>query len=298
VAHQLDLFADSLPVQRANALIDALTRFDRTASRQALQALASINPDHSGLPSFKVLCEFVTNWPGAGDGSGISMTPGTPAAIAAAERFISETIVPAAAIMGDGRRTWLRSCWSDLARWSKAAGVGPEQADCFAAELYLRAQQAGDAVRTASDIPGADRRPAVQRWLGLGFSRCGDAESARRAVLRYAWLAPQRFNSLVGEVSDPELTRDWRAFQGDLGDLDATWFPAWCAHEKKGGVTIVDNVPPGDGPLAYRLVVGLIIRERGGLCAAVYEDRKRLKRLDDNFFAFYMSHRSDPAPRR
>ena len=97
---------------------------------------------------------------------------------------------------------------------------------------------------------------------------------------------------------DAALARDWRNFQADLGDLDATWFPAWCAHEKKAGAATLDNLPPGDGPLAYRLVAGLVKRERGGLCAAIYEDRARLKRLDDGFFSFYMKHRSDPLPRQ
>ena len=289
---QLDIFADSIPVQRANALIAALSRFDGTASRHALQALISADPGHAGLPHFHVLCEFVSHWPGGWD------APSRPLdAIATAEKMITERIISAAAIMGDASLALIRTCWSDLAQRSEAAGVGPEHPDCFAAELYLRAQQPTDAVRTAHGIPGADRRAAVQRWLGLGHYRCGAIEPSRTSTLRYAWLAPQRFNAFVEEMSNPTLTRDWRNFQADLGDLDATWFPAWCAHEKKGGTTIADNVPPGNGPMAYRLVVGLSIREQGGICAAVYEDRARLKRLDDSFFAFYMKHRSDLIPR-
>jgi len=30
-------------------------------------------------------------------------------------------------------------------------------------------------------------------------------------------------------MADPALTRDWRNFRADLGDLEATWCPAWCA---------------------------------------------------------------------
>jgi hypothetical protein len=289
---QLDIFADSIPVQRANALIAALICFDGTASRQALQSLASADPTHAGLPHFRVLCEFVSNWP-----DGLDASPRPLDAIAAAEKMITERIIPAAAIMGEASVTLVRRCWSDLGQRSEAAGIGPEHRDCFAAELYLRAQQLSDVVRTTQGIPGADRRTTVQRWLGLGHYRCGAIEASRTAALRYAWLAPQRFNAFVEEMSDPALTRDWRNFQADLGDLDATWFPAWSAHAKKGGATIADNVPPGNGPMAYRLVVGLSIREHGGLCAAVYEDRARLKRLDDSFFAFYMKHRSDLIPK-
>lgn len=292
---QLDIFADSLPVQRANELIAALIRFDGAASRQALQSLTLADPANAGLPHFQVLCEFVDNWPTDCDALG---WPRTSMAVADAAQLIREQIIPAAAMMGNAGMTLVRSCWSDLARASEAIGIGPDHADCFAAELYFRARLLPDVVRTAQGIPGAAMRAAVQRWLGLGYYRCGEPEPARSAVLRYAWLAPQRFSAFVEEMGDAALTRDWRNFQADLGDLDATWFPAWCAHEKKAGATVLDNLPSGDGPLAYRLVAGLVIRERDGLCAAIYEDRARLKRLDESFFVFYMKHRSDPRSRQ
>jgi hypothetical protein len=289
VMHQLDIFADSLPLQHANALIAALARFDRALSRQALQALIAIAPQHAGLAHFRVLCEFVESWPNACDG-----TSHSEKSIVAAGQMLTERIVPAAAVMGEARLTLLRQCWSDLAQWSAAASIGPETPEWFAAELHLRAGRPADAVRAAQGIAGADRRAAVQRWLGLGHFRCGDKAASRTAALRYAWLAPQRFEALLEEMNDSALARDWRTFQADLDDLDATWFPAWCAHEKKGGATITDNLPPGEGPMAYHLIVGLAIREHAGLGPAVYEDRARLKRLDESFFAFYMKHRSDP----
>lgn len=292
---QLDIFADSLPVQRANELIAALLRFDGAASRQALQSLALADPANAGLPQFQVLCYFVDNWPTDCDAPD---WPRTLTGVADTAQLIREQIIPAAAMMGNAGMSLVRSCWSDLARASEAIGIGANHADCFAAELYLRARRPHDAVRTAQGIPGAEMRAVVQRWLGLGHCRCGEPEPARNAVLRYAWLAPQGFSPFVEEMSDAALTRDWRNFQADLGDLDATWFPAWCAHEKKAGTTMLDNLPSGDGPLAYRLVAGLAIRERDGLCAAVYEDRARLKRLSESFFDFYMKHRSDPRPRQ
>lgn len=291
---QLDIFADSVLVQRANALIAALIRFDRVASQQTLQSLVSADPEYIGLAHFRVLCEFVDNWPGCNDPG----WPRTLVAVAAAEQLIMQRIMPAASVMGDAGSALVRKSWSDLARASEAAGIGPEHRDCFAAELYLRAQQSSDVVRTAQGIPGAAMRAAVQRWLGLGYYGCGETEPTRSAVLRYAWLAPQRFGVFVEEMSDAALARDWRNFQADLGDLDATWFPAWCAHEKKAGATILDNLPLGDGPMAYRQVVGLALRERGGLCAAVYKDRAQLKRLSESFFAFYLRRRSDSHPRQ
>jgi hypothetical protein len=112
-------------------------------------------------------------------------------------------------------------------------------------------------------------------------------------VLRYAWLSPQRFDSLIAEINNTELTRDWSRFQDDLEELDADWFPAWCVHENKFVNTALDNLPAGDGVTAYRLISDLAIRERNGICPTVIEKRMRLKQLNESFFAFYMKHRTD-----
>jgi hypothetical protein len=286
--HQLDIFADSAPVQRANDLSAALTNFDRAASRQAMQLLVAADHNHAGIPQFRVLCDFVDHWV---ESRNDPDWPRTPLAVAAEEKLIRENIIPAATVIGNAGVDLVRNCWGILAKASEGAGVTPDHSDFFAAELYLRAQQFHDVVRTAKRIPGAEMRAVALRWMGLGYYGCGEPEQARSAVLRYAWLAPQRFDAFVEEIRDMELDRDWSDFQADLGDLDATWFPVWCAHEKKAGTSILDNLPATDGGMAYRLVTGLAIRERSGLCPAVYEDRARLKRLNESFFAFYMKRR-------
>lgn len=285
---QLDIFADSISVQRANALIAALAGFDCAAARQALNQLVAVAPGHAELPRYRQLCDFVEHW---SDGSHTPHWPETHEIIVAEERLLREQIIPAAMVMGNAGGVLVRKCWGRLAEASEKIGIPPEHRDCFSAELYLRAQQFSDAVRTAQSAPGGVMRAAVQRWLGLGFYGCGAAAQAKSAALRYAWLAPQRFDSFVAETGDAKLARDWLAFQADLGDLDATWFPAWCAHEGKIDVAISDNVPASDGGMAYRLVTGLLIRERGGLGPDIYEDRKSLKRLNESFFAFYMQRR-------
>lgn len=291
---QLDIFADSASVQRANDLIAALADFDRKASWQALRHLVAANPHHAGLPRFQILCDFVDHfvdhWIDNFTNPDCSRTP---AAVAAEEKLIREQIIPAATVMENAGVDLVRKCWAILAKASEDAGIDPEYCDYFAAELHFRAQQFQDVVRTAKIVSGAEMRAEVQRWLGLGCYGCGETGQYRRAVLRYAWLAPQRFNAFVDEVRDTELALDWSKFQADLDDLDATWFPAWLAHEKKTGIHMLDNLPASDGCIAYRLVMGLAIRERGGLCHAVYEDRARLKRLNESFFAFYMKRRSD-----
>lgn len=289
--YQLDIFADSLSVQRTNDLVAGLVNLDHTASRQSLRHLVAVDPNHAGLPQFQVLCDFVDHWLETRNDPN---WPRTHSAVAAEEKLIRENIIPAAAVMGNAGVDLVRKCWCILARSSERVCVTPEHYDYFAAELYLRGQQFHDAVRTAKKIPGAEMRAAAQRWMGLGYYGCGEPDLARSAVLRYAWLAPRQFDAFVDEIEDKELDRDWSDFQADLGELDATWFPAWCAHEKKAGTSILDNLPTTDGGMAYRLVTGLAMRERGGLGRAVYEDRARLKRLNESFFAFYMRHRDNP----
>ncbi|MDP4027802.1 MAG: hypothetical protein Q8P42_02375 [Gallionella sp.] len=287
---QLDIFSDSASVQRANDLIAALADFEHTAAQLALRNLAAVDPHHAGLPKYRLLCDFVNRW---ADSCNDPDWPRTLSDITAEEQLIREQIIPAATVMGNTGDELVRKCWLVLAKASERIAITPEHADLFAAELYLRARQFSDAVRTAQRVSGADMRPAVQRWLGLGFYGCGKTKPASEAALRYAWLAPQLFDAFVGEMGDSKLARDWSEFQADLGDLDATWFPAWCAHEKKTGTATLDNLPASDGCAAYRLVMNLAIRERGGLCDEVYEDRARLKQLDESFFAFYMQRRSD-----
>ncbi len=287
---QLDIFADSEPVRRANALVDALIRFDRPVAHRALQDLRALDPQGEDVPGFQLLCNFVVGWP---DSRSAANWPRNPAEVAALEEVLSEHIVPAAAVLGgEGSKVLLRRCWSDLAGAAEACGVGPENRACFAAELYLRAGKFSQAVRLAQSVPGAALRSAAQRWLALGYQGCGDAIRSRHAVSRYAWLAPQGFGALLAELHETSLDRDWRDFQSDLGDLDATWFPAWCAHEQKVDAALLENLPEIDGAMAYRLVTGLAIRERSGLGAAVFEDRARLKRLNEIFFAFYLERRS------
>ena len=292
---QLNIFADSMPVQRANDLCAALVNFDRIASRQAFLLLTESAPHHAELPRFQILCDFIGHWV---DSCNDLNWPRTMTTIAAEEQLIREQIIPAAIVMGNAGFDLVRKCWGILAKASEEIGIGPEHYDYFAAELYLRAQQFPDTVRTAQMAPGAEMRAAVQRWLGLGYYGCGKTEQAMRSVLRYAWLAPQRFNAFVDEIGDTELARDWNNFQADLGELDATWFPAWCAHEQKTSTSMLDKLPTSDGSMAYRLVMGLAIRERGGLCLAVIDDRARLKRLNECFFAFYMGRRSDLRARK
>ncbi len=168
--YQLDIFADSVSVQRANDLIAELSSFDHITSRQALCHLVEVDPNHTGLPQFQVLCDFVDHWV---DSRNDPDWPRTPSAVAEEEQLIREQIIPAAAVMGNAGGDLVRNCWGILAKASEGAGVTPDHCDFFAAELYLRGKQFHDVVRTAQRVPGKEMRAAVQRWLRLGIMAVG-----------------------------------------------------------------------------------------------------------------------------
>lgn len=286
---QLDIFADSESVQRTNDLIAALANLDRIAARQAMRDLVAADPHHEGLPRFQVLCDFVKQWDERCDQHDLE-------AIVAEEQLIREHIVPASVVMGSAGNSLIKKCWNALAKKSESAGVSFENQSCFSAELYLRAQQFNDVVRTAREIPGVDICAAAQRWLALGYGGCGKAEQAREPMLRFAWLSPEKFDGLVDEMRNEELARNWDKFQTDLDDLDATWFPAWCALEKKPGIAIADNLSVSDGSMAYQLVMRLNLSERGGVHCK--DERARLKNLNGIFFAFYLAQQAKLHPRK
>lgn len=292
---QLDIFLDSEPVQRANDLIVALSLFDRAASKQALHHLKIVDPNHADLPRFQVLCDFLDQGLKSSNQPDIAARE---AAVIADEKSIREQIIPAAAVMGHKRGALIHKYWHTLALTSEKWGIPPERQALFSAELYWRAQQYSELVRTAQTVSGGLMRAAVQRWLGLGLYGCGAVKQGRQAVFRYAWLAPQKFDGLVDEIADLELSRDWNNFQNDLDQLDASWFPAWCANDKKNFLCAPENLPAGEGCSAYRLLMGLNIREHGGICPVVYEDRQHLKQLNETFFKFYMTYRQDALARK
>jgi hypothetical protein len=248
---QLDIFLDSEPVQRANDRIEALSLFDRAASKQALHHLKIADPNHADLPRFQVLCDFLDQGLKSSNQSELAARE---AAVIADEKSIREQIIPAAAVMSHKRGALIHKYWHTLALTSEKWGIAPERQAHFSAELYWRAQQYSELVRTAQTVSGGLMRAAVQRWLGLGHYGCGAVKQGRQAVFRYAWLAPQKFDELVDEIADLELSRDWNIFQNDLDQLDASWFPAWCANQfvtglqaggfRRGGVCIPSTTRP------------------------------------------------------
>jgi len=287
---QLDIFADSESVQRTNDLMAAWARFDSNGAQLALQALRNVDAAHPELADFKTVCEYLARWPtGCDDPS----WPRTPTAIQTAVDQLLTQLIPLTKKMGNAGHTLLRKMWADLANASTVANIDYTDGLTYTAELHWHAEQYAEMVRTAQQVPDADMQAPVQRWLALGHQKCGDHKMARLAALRFAWLAPQQFDMLITEINNLKLTKDWKAFQNDLGDLDATWFPIWCLHEHKADGLNLAPYPQNSGAMAYPILIDLIAQERVGLSEAIFTDRARLKDLGEHFFAFYLQRRSD-----
>lgn len=287
---QLDIFADSESVQHTNDLMTAWIQFDHNGAQRALQTMRNANPTHPELSDYQAICEYLARWPtGCDDPS----WPRTPTAIQTAVDQLLTQLIPLTQKMGDGGRTLLRKMWSDLANASAVAKIDYAEGLTYPAELHWRAEQYAEMVRAAQLVPDADMQAPVQRWLALGHQKCGDNKMARLAALRFAWLAPQQFDILMTEINNLKLTKDWKAFQNDLSDLDATWFPVWCLHEHKADGLNLAPYPQNSGAMAYSILIDLIAQERAGLSEAIFTDRARLKDVGEHFFAFYLRRRSD-----
>ncbi|MBI4756534.1 MAG: hypothetical protein HY778_14190 [Betaproteobacteria bacterium] len=281
--HQLDIFLDTRATSLANALIAALLDLDGARAGAALEELHMEAPDHASLPALGILCRFVEE----------TQCDGLPIADALAQ--MEAQIVPASAALGERAEEFLRPFWRRLARQAATAAYDPACPEAHAAALWLRAGDHAQADSVADHVAGGENLADVLRWRCLARHRFGGLDAALPQVMRFAWFAPARLAALVAELRDPLLERAWRGFQADLGDLDASWFPAWFLHEHRGA-----ELPPQAAPehvpaaQAHAVLVRLLDLEKRGYGPALVSQRARLRSLGKTFFEFYLARRSAP----
>lgn len=283
--HQLDIFLDTRATSLANALIAALLARDGARAGATLEELRKEAPDHANLPTFGTLCRFVQ----------ATQCDALPIADALAQ--VEAQIVPASAALGERAEEFLRPFWRGMAQQAATAPYDPACPVAHAAALWLRAGDHAQADRLAGDIPGGENLVEVLRWRCLARHRLGGLDAALPPLMRFAWLAPARLAALVDELRDPLLERAWRGFLADLGDLEASWFPAWFLHEHRGAAlppqAVPEHVPAAQ---AHAVLTRLLELEKRGHSPALVSQRARLKALDETFFAFYLARRDVGRP--
>ena len=288
---QLDLFLDSRAVMLANEAIDALSARDPARAAASLDRLGREAPDHPALPALETLAGALAGW---------RKPDADPAAIVRAVQWLDNEIAPAARqALGPAAEAFVGGFFHDLAGAARGLGYEPARATAHRAWLCLRCGEWADAEEAARAIPGSTRNPDALHWLCVARYRRYGLAAARSSLFALAWHAPQRLPSILAELDDELLDRDWqfeRASEWESvqeSDLPA-WFPAWYLLEHPVvGKELSDAAFPDTPPAnAARLLVELVELERQGNQPKLAGQRERLRRLNPEFFSLYMARRA------
>jgi len=281
---QLDIFNDTRATSLANDVVAALADHDGERAARVIAVLRREEPGYRTLAALDTLQAFLED-------HGKDSAPADVAAMAARVRHIDEFVLPAAAVLGSRADDFLRPVWRRLAATAHAFDGAFPEVDRVA--LLLRAGDHEAAETAAREIAGGQRLAVVQRWLCLACHPRFGLDGALAPLFRFAWLAPLRLEGIVAELDDTLLTKAWREFLGVLGNLDASWFPAWYLAEHPATPFIVEANPDEiPAAVACRRLMCILALEKQGHSPALVTQRAKLKALDDTFFAWYMARRS------
>jgi hypothetical protein len=292
VTRQLDLFIDSRVVVLANEAVRAIRERDAAGAIRHVAAIRAEAPDYPGLPSLETLARFLTHWPPVtADAS--SMVP--------VVRMLEDVIAPAASeALGDWANDMLAPFFRDLAEASRGLPYDPSHASVHRARLSLRCGDWTEAEEAALAIPHASNVPDALHWLAVARYRQHGLSVTRSTLFALAWCNPGRLASLIAELRDEALERDFMAFNRvsewsgiAASDLPA-WFPAWYVLEHPAAAADVDDGKRSTAApaRAARLVARILEVERQGDWKRLVALREELNSVSEDLFSLYMVRRS------
>ena len=203
-------------------------------------------------------------------------------------------------MLGSAAPAFVEGLFRDLAEAARGVAYEPAHATAHRAGLCLRSGEWAGAEEAASSIPESARNPDALHWLSVARYRRHGLAAARASLFALAWHAPRRLASVLAELGDELLEREWWAFERacewesvEENELPA-WFPAWYLLEhpvvgKELSGTAFPDTPAAD---AARLLAQLIELERQGNQPRLVGARERLRRLNRELFALYMARRA------
>lgn len=289
---QLDLFLDSHEVVLANEVVAALLARDAGAARTACAALAQEGPDHPALAALQVLCRALGGW---------STPQPRASAIAQRARELQQDVVPAAsAVLGASAAQFLHPFYRELAEAARAVAYDPRFPGAYRAHLCLQYGDFDAAEAEALGIANWVQNADALHWISLARHRRDGLDAARATVFQLAWRAPARLAALLNELDDRLLQREWNAFEAacawdGVGERElAGWFPAWYLIEHPGAAEQFRELPLPDIPpaSAVRLLLRLLALEKQADVRALSAQRARLRELNPELFALYMTRRT------
>ena len=289
---QLDLFLDSRAVGLANDAVRAIRERDAASADRYVTALRAEAPDYPGLASLETLAQFLT--------SSRPLT-GDAASMASAVRMLDDVIAPAASeALGACANDMLAPFFRDLAEASRGLPYDPSRACAHRARLCLRCGDWIEAEEAALAIPDASDVPDALHWLAVARHRRHGLAAARSTLFALAWRDPRRLASVIDELRDDALERDFMAFNRASewsgiapGELPA-WFPAWYVLEHPAAASDVDHGKRSTAApaRAARLVARLLEVERQGDWQRIVALREELGAVSEDLFSLYMTRRT------
>jgi len=289
---QLDLFLDSQAVTLANQTIAALSAGDAGLAATSLATLHCEAPDYPNLRALDTLTRALAEW---------RRPAANPAAIAETVTWFDREIGPAAKLgLGPAAQAFVGAFFRDLAEVARGVAYEAMHPMAHSASLCLRCGEWAGAEEAARAIPRANQTPDALHWLCVARYRRRGLAAARSSLFALAWHEPQRVASILTELGDELLDRDWQAFEGacewenvETAQLPA-WFPAWFVLEHPVVAKELENAEFPDSPPAnaVRLLLHIIELERHGNWRTLAVQREQLRGVSPDLFAVYMRRRA------
>ncbi len=289
---QLDIFADSRDTMLRNDVLRALD--DRADDRieGALRTLRSEYPQEPMLQAFDVLANALRQ---------VRTAPlESHDALAQGRQLLNSTVVPAArqALGADAALRWMAPLWRNLAQRGSALGYQSQHADAHAAPLWLAAADWANAADAVEAIESWRRIPAPLGWMAQARSRLDGLDATWPLLAELAWMAPPRFDATTSLINDPVLIKLRRRFdaefEGEGGQDDLAWFPAWAVVDDNRLAPVLRPAQAGQQQRAertLRAVLVLLTLERQGAHNDLVSARKSLRDLHPGLYAQYMQTR-------
>ena len=291
VSVQLDLFLDSRAVVLANEAIRAIRERDGMSATRHVDELRADDPEYAGLTSLETLASFLTHWqPPTADA----------ASIVSVVRTLEDVITPAASqALGSRANDVLASFFRDLAEASRGLAYDPSHAKTHRAWLSLRCGDWTEAEEAVLAIPDASDIPDALHWLAVARHRRHGLSEARPTLFALAWRDPGRLPSVIAELHDDALERDFKVFTDrewpniPPSDLPA-WFPAWYVLEHPVAAADVDHGKRSRAAhaRAARLVARILEVERQADWKRLIALREELASVSEDLFSLYMARRA------
>lgn len=286
---QLDLFSHSRDVMLRNDLIDALKSRRTDACEQALKALATEYPDDVTLAPAAHLISTL-----AAECTPFANHEEATRIITAVE---GETQTHAVAVLGVSQALqWLRPIRQAIARAAEHLAYRADLAETHPGSLYLRNDDWAAAEHHTHRIANWRRIPRPLSWAATACFHQYGLDRAWPLLAELAWLDNARFDTLARSLPAPALQRLLKDYEREhTSSFGGTcWFPAWAVVACPELCTVIRDAstPIQSAPeQAFHVAMSLLSLERQGRHKEIIEQRKRLRTLNPELFAFYMQTR-------